>query len=688
MAPKNRDPFDLILPEPTRAALAKYLCDEVLAGLDARALSEREVDYSWTLYEQARTRTGRNAPWANAADLTSYLAAKAVDSLQAQIMAAVWSQPVWAVEGYGAAASRAPIVEEIDQWWAEEEGLQGVLDKLALMALVEPRGLLEISEGTEMRAVRKRINAKIVVDPETGGIVYNDKYEPEKALDEEGNYIEATAEEVAAETVVDSWERVRTGPVYRILPYRDSLILPAHARDKQDITGYGKRFWKRYPEMQLLAKQGVYDVEAIEKLPRHGEREDEPALQRGGIGVAPQEPFASEVELWEVLWLLDLKAFCKAYGVPVPRGTKDGARWYLTTLHLNTNQLLRMQFDDLERSRFVPFILYPRADRATEGYSLVGHKLVTVIEEHTAWRNMAADRAAMQVQVPIKRLVGALWDPVEQPWGAGAVIDVRDPREVELFQVQDLTPAALTHIQMMEHTADLVSGVNDIAAGQVNSEQRTLGEVKLATANAGVRTNLVIRRFQEAMEDVWSIRFAIRRRMLQSGADQDVPGSLLGNLEGRAANLAHYMPEGKVTAALLDGAFRGKPRGSVETADPQFNRQSWIQFLQILPTLMQTFGMQTQDPMTLARAVWRETLRVFQVQNTQAFLGAPSQDLMMGANPMQAMVQQFMALGGGMPGMPALGPGAGVPPSGPGGPPPAPRMPPMMAPGNPGAMPS
>jgi hypothetical protein len=675
----SRDPFDLVLPAPTRSALAKYLCDEIQAGLDARSGQEREIDYYWILYEQARTRTGRNLPWANAADLTSYIAAKAVDSLQAQIMSAVWASPVWAVEGYGDAAGRAPIVEEIDQWWAEEEGLQGVLDRLSLMALVETRGLLEIAEGTEMRAVRKRINAKLVIDPETGGIVYNEKLEPEKALDEEGSFIEATSEEPAAETVIDAWERVRTGPVYRILPYRDSLILPAHARDKQDITGYGKRIWKRYPELQLMAQQGVYDKAAIEDLPRHGERDNEPGLERAGVSVAPQEPFASEVELWEVLTLLDLKAFCAAYGVKAPRGTKEGARWYLTTLHLGTNQLLRMQFDDLERSRFVPFILYPRADRATEGYSLVGHKLITTIEEHTAWRNMAADRAAMQVQVPIKRMTGALWDPLEQPWGAGAVIDVRAMEEIQPFEVSDLTPAALTHIQMMEHTADLVSGVNDIAAGQVNTESRTLGEVQLATANAGVRTSLVIRRFQEAMEEVWQIRHAIRKRMLAESGDVDMPASIMGNLEGRGANVGQYLPEGKVTAALLDGAFRGKPRGSVETADPNVNRQNWIQFLQILPTLMQTFGMQTQDPMTLARAVWRETLRVFKVENTQAFLGSPSQDLMV-MNPMQLMLQQLM--GGAMPGAMPPGGGMGATPGM------APPMPPMLAPGNPVAPPS
>jgi len=649
------------------------------------------VDYHWTLYEQARTRTGAGSPWPNAADLTSFLASEKVDALQARLLRSIWTDPIWTVEGWGDAADRAPFVEEFHQWKAEEEGLQGVLDKLSLMCLVEPRGLVEIAEGTEMRPVRKRILAKVLTDPATGGMIYGEDLEPQKELDAEGQFVEAGPQDVAAETVVDGYERVRTGPVYRILPYRDSLILPAHARDKQDIWGYAKRFWKSYPLVQLQAEQGVYDKEAVEKLPRNGEKESDEALRRSGATVAPQEPFTAEVELWELLILLDLKAFCKAYNCPIPKDTKDGARWYLTTLNLGTNALLRMQFDDLERSRFVPFILFPRPDRATEGFSFVGHKLITTIEEHTAWRNMAADRAAMQVQAPIKRLTGALWDPLEQPWGPSAVLDVRDMREIEPVMVPDLTNAVFTHIQMMESTAERIAGVNDIASGQVTQgADKTLGEVRMATANSEIRMDVIIRRFQEAMEDVGQIRHAIWKRVAAEKKDGlEMPSSLLGNLEGRGVSIDAYAPDGKLTASLLEGAFRFKPRGSVETADPGMRRTNWMQFLQILPTLMQAFPLMGQNPMTMSRAIWRETLRIFQTENQQAFLGSPSQDLMGQQNPMQMLMQQLM--GGGMPGMPPGLPGA--PPTGLGSaplaPPPSGMAPlPMMAPGNPQAPPS
>jgi hypothetical protein len=345
-----------------------------------------------------------------------------------------------------------------------------------------------------------------------------------------------------------------------------------------------------------------------------------------------------------------------------------------------------MQFDDLERSRFVPVILFPRADRATEGFSFVGHKLITTIEEHTAWRNMAADRSAMQVNAPIKRLTGALWDPLEQPWGAGAVIDVRDPREIEPMAVPDLTNAVFQHIQMMEHTAERIAGINDIAAGQVTQETRTLGEVRMATANAEIRMDVVIRRFQEAMEDIWSIRHAIWQRVLAESQDgEEAPSSLIGNLEGRGVAIDQYLPDRKITAAILDGAFRGKPRGSVETADPMAMRQDFVTFLQALMPLMQAFPLlqpMFQTPQA-ARAMGRQALRVFRVENTQAFLGSPSQDLGMGQqNPMMGLLQGLM--GGGMgPAMPGASPAAPL-----GGSPPPPAAPPFLAPGNPQAPPA
>lgn len=639
MAPKPRDPFDVKLDDDAKLAFARWLSDEIQAALDNNAAQARECDYWHLLYEQGRTRLASSAPWPGAADLTSYLGTQNVDALHARLMKTVWVEPVWTVEGFGAAAQNAPIVEELHQWWAEEEQLQSVLDKLGLISMIEPRGLLEVREGTQKRLVRKTINAAIEMDPLSGLPVYDEKGNAKLARDEAGTILPAQPGGMAAETVVDSLESVRTGPQYRIIPYRESVILPGHARHKDDIWGYGKKFTKRFPEIEKLAAEGIYDKDAVENLNRVGDTEPDAALQRSNQGVAPQEGPTAEKELWEVLVLSDLDG--------------RGERWYLATIHLPHRVLLRLQYDDLDRSRFVPVILFPRPDRATEGFSCIGHKLITTIEEHTAWRNMAADRAAMVVQAPIKRLTGALWDPLEQPYGPSAVIDVRDMRELEPMQIPDVPASVVERERAMERTAERLMGVNDIASGQTLNETKTLGEVQMATEQSFVRMDLVIRRFQEAMEDLFQIRHAIRKRMLQEQTTgMEVPQSVLIGLEARGASI----DGGLITAQLMEGKFRGKPRGSVETADPKALRNDLNQLLQVLPAFLQLAPMIAQffGPQAI-RALLDQIVRTYRIANRQAFLGGPAQQTMMGTQP------GMMPMGPGGP-QPLTLPGPSAPP--------------------------
>lgn len=678
-----RDPFELRLSPEQRTELATYLITELQAGLDARASQEVDVDYWHQLYEQARTRTGRNQPWPDAADLTSYLASEKVDALHARIIKTIFVDPIWTVEGWGDAADKAPFVEEFHTWKAEEERLQGVIDKLVLISLIEPRGLLEVSEGTELRTSRKRISAKVETDPLTGGMVFGADGAPQLTRDAKGTLVEASGQDIAAETVVDSTDRVRTGPVYRLLPYRDSVILPGHARDKDDIWGYGKRFWRRYSDLQRKAEAGMYDQDVVDRMTTAHDKEADPALTRAQQGIAPVlEPHA-EKELWEVLVLLDLNAFFTSRHLPTLKDrTFNGARWFLTTLHLESMQMLRIQHDDMERSRFVPMILFPRTDRVTEGFSFVGHKLITTVEEHSAVRNMRADRAAMAVQAPIKRLQGALWDPSEQPWGPKAVIDVRDMREIEPFIVQDVTAPLVQWEQNCERTAERLAGVNDIASGQVSTQDRTLGEIQMATEQSFVRMDLIVRRAQEALEELAQIRHAIWKRTLAEQPDGiDAPQSLMSSLEGRGVSIDQFLPDKKITAQLLDGAFRFKPHGSVETADTNKLRADFISAMQALPMLLQAFPQLVpmfQTPQA-ARAMGRTFLRVFRVENQQAFLGSPAQDLQQTLmTQMLPMLQQ--AMGGMTPGGPAPIGVPGMPPPGSAALPPPPGAPPAAGP--------
>lgn len=686
MSKAPRDPFQVTLNKEQREKLALWLSQELDNGLNAKSTADAEVDYWHMLYEQARTRNSRNLPWPDAADLTSYLACEKVDALHARAMKTVWVEPVCTVEGWGQAADHAPFVEEFHQWKAEEERLQSVLDKLILISLIEPRGLLEVSEGSEWRTVRKRIQAQIQTDPTTGGMVYGEDGQPQPAMKPDGSYMETTDPLVpSAQILIDSTENQRIGPQYRIIPYRDSVILPGHAREKEEVWGYGKRLWKRHSEIVALSTgpRAIYDKDTVEQLTKTGDREPDNALERSNMAVAPQDETTAEKELWEVLVLIDLKAFFEVWSIDPPRGLTDGARWYLATVHKDQHLLLRWQYDDLEKSRFVPVILFPRPDRATEGFSFVGHKIITTVEEHTAYRNMAADRSSMANSVPILRTQGALWDPEEQPWGPKAVIDVRDPRELKPMEVPDVPASVFNHMQMCERTAERLAGVNDVASGQVSQETRTLGEIQMATEQSFVRMDLIIRRFQESLEDLYQIRHAIWKRVLAEQPDGiDAPQSLVVGLEGKGESIDQFMPDKKITAQLLDGAFRFKPHGSVETADTGKLRSDFIGAMQFLPQLLAAFPqlqMQFRGPQA-GRAMAQQFVRLFRIPNPQAFIGSPAQDM-----------QQALGAPGMPPGMvtgavPVGAPTPFAPMGGVAGPPGPPGAPPMPGP-PPGGMP-
>jgi len=672
MAKAFKDPFALKINPDQRKALALWFSEQINDALNAKSVSDENVDYYHQLYEQARTRTRANEPWPDAADLTSYLPCEKVDAIVARGMRTIWTEPIWTVEGWGQAADRAPFVEEFHQWKAEEERLQSVLDRLWLIAMIEPRGLIEVYEDTTTRTVRKTINAAIEIDPLTQSMVFDDEGNPSFQTDERGQFVEAQDPNVpAAETTIDSTEPVRLGPQYRVLPYRDSIILPGHAREKQDIWGYGKRFWKRVPDIKAQAEAGVYDQASVDLLTETMDTTPSQALQRSNQAVVPGDRVTAEKELWECLVLVDLNAILEMKGEKPIRGLK-GPRWYVITEQIDQQQLLRIEHDDFERSRYVPVILFPRPDRATEGFSFIGHKLITTTEEHTAWRNMSADRGSMVLQAPIKRQQSALWDPMEQPFGPKAVIDVRAMNEVEPVQLPEFgLNYADARIQACERTAERLAGVNDIASGSVSAESRTLGEVNMATEQSFVRMDLIVRRFQEAMEDIFQIRHAIWKRTLAASPDGvDAPQSLVVGMEGRGVPIEQFSPTGKITATMLEGSFRGKPYGSVQTADPSRRRQNVIQFMQALPQVMPLLpavqGMLMQP--AAQRALWREFVTAMDFPNRQALLGSPAQD----------MAQSIMPMG--MPGMGMMPPGMinGGPSQQQGGPMPGP-LPPNLA---------
>lgn len=606
--------------------LCSWICNELDHALSARSGVESEIKYAWALYQQDRTRG--NLPWPNAADLTSPYGAEAVDAIHDRIMGTVFTEPVWTVEGWGESAVKAPYVEEFHQRAQEEERLQTYIDEWVYRGLIEGVGTLETCEAVDLR--RERQQKKIKLQLHEGLPVMGEDGEPLAMQDEQGQYLEAEGDEPAADMEIDSLEPVRMGPEYDVIPYLDFLTLPGHARSRKEIWGYAKRFWRRVPELDAKVGLGMYDKDAVSAIGTDNERTETGSEAPSSGTVPAQDGPTAQKELWEVQFLADCDG--------------RGERWYRATVSKDRVQILRLKVDD-RTTRYTQFIPFPKPGSAGRGYSLLTNKILTVLEEDTAIRNLRADRAAFKASQPILRQVNALWDPYEQPMGPGRVLDVRDKNELTVLQgIEDVPVSVLQWKQDVRGDFDRLLGTNDTALGQDTQENKTLGEVQLRAGYSEVRMNVILKRFAESMEEIWHVRHAIWKRTL---ANRDKLPPMRALAIGRIADgieVTGIASDGTATAELLEGTFWAKPKGSVETSDLNRIRQDTVGLLQVLPGLFQVNPMMAQLFQTIpaAKSLTKQILRVFRWQDVQSIIGPESHGVFE-AMEMQQQMAQIMA---------------------------------------------
>jgi hypothetical protein len=633
-----RTPYDIKLSDEKREGLAIWLSEQLDNALNARSTSEKEIAYWHTLYEQGRTRGAGISPWPEAADLTSPIGTEKVDALRSRIVRTIFSEAPFVVEGWGDAAARAPFVEEFTNWQVEAIGFQGVFSKGVHNSLIEKRGVIEVYEDTIRRPIRKQIRAGLQLGPD-GSPMIGEDMQPVLAMDPmTGKYAEVpdvdpmTQQPIpSAEVVIDDYEMVSHGPCVRAIAYRDYLQLPGHAKERGEVWGHAKRFYRSLDALNERVKSGYYDKKAVEEIGTEDERASDTTPADEQKPVAPKEGGLAEKELFEVTFLQELD--------------KTGYRWFVATVHKDKRQLLRLNYDDIGKPRYFSLVPFPRPD-STEGYSFIGEKLITTIEENTAWRNMLADRGSMEVQGGWKKQAGALWDPDEQPMGPRTVITVRSMDEVQPIEIPQMTAPARERIIDTERQAEKLAGMSDIASGSQPNEDRTLGETQLVAANSEVRIDEVVRNIQETLEEIAQVLHVMWKRALgEMDEGMEMPTSVLSGLENRGLNVAQYLPNKRFTVSMMEGAFRFKPKGSVETADKPRQQRLFAEGLQALASIIQfnpMIGAIAQQP-AVAKALVERWIYLYG--------GGIDKAAFLGPRAMQ-MLQMQMQTPGAIPGMP------------------------------------
>lgn len=613
-AKSQRDPFEISISEAKRDELTQFLAREIDYAMTARMAivgDDGMLDDAHLKYQGGDPTLTTDTPWPGAANLGSPVVTEKVDAMRARIMATIFTDPIWIVEGFGKAAERATIVEEFQQWKADQTKLSQFVGRAVHNALIEGTGVLEVSDRVVMRGTLGSINAKLqqdpqtgltAIDPATGGPLY--------VRDAKGRYVEAQPGEPYARMVAKNIVRASSGPSYRVCSLKDFYILPGHASERDDIWGYAKRVYRRLAELQQRERDGYYkNIDQLggpassERLLGTGGVGDAQELARDGQDIAPQQDaITAEKELWELTLLMDLD--------------DDGIEeWVIITFSQLHRQILRVQYENYDTPSYILLVPFPRPT-SIYGFSYAKDKLGSLYDEHAALRNMFADRMQLKTNAPLIQVEGSPWNPAERPFGPGEVLPVRDLSELKQLEVADVPQSVIYAIKEVLSAAERLSGMNDTTTGQTSSPNTTLGDVKLSTQQSWIRIDEVVKNMQQGIEDLFNILLLIWKNKLRDDPEP-WPGDLIESMQGRAIDIGT-----EVTAEILDGPFRGKPRGSVEASEFSQMRADLVQMLTSLTQLSQqipAIKAGLNNPATV-RGLMSEIIRLYRFQNRNAVL--------------------------------------------------------------------
>ncbi len=614
MPKSRRDPFEVKLSDEKERDLIGFLVTEIGVAMMARMPivgDDGSLDDAHKKYMGGDPNLTVDTPWPGAANLGSWIVTEAVDAMRARIMATIFTDPIWIVEGYGQDAQKAPVVEEFHQWKADQTKLQQFMGRAVHNSLIEGTGVLEVSDSVILRKSRQRIKALLQQDHESGATTLGADGHPIFVRDKNGKFIEAGPDDPHGVVIQDVISRAANGPSYRVLSLKDFYVLPGHASERSDVWGYAKRFWPRLAELKGRQRDGFYKNVDLIGGPASSERStgtggvsDVPGMVALGQDVAPQQDEATaQKEIWELTLLLDLD--------------EDGyEEWYVITFSAVHRQILRIQYDNYDTPSYILLTPFPRPD-SIYGFSLAKDKLGTLYDEHTALRNMFADRMTLKTSAPLIQVEGSPWNPADRPFGPGEVIPVRDLNELKQLEIADVPQSVIMAMKEVVEAKERVTGMNDITTGQQEQANRTLGENKLATQQSWIRIDEVVKNLQQGFEDLFDILNLIWKNKLRDDPEP-WPGDLQVTMQARDIDLGT-----QITADVLEGVFRGKPRGSVEASDFAQMRADLIQMITALTQLGQTVPavkMQLNQPQAI-RSILTQIARVFRWPDRQNLIG-------------------------------------------------------------------
>ena len=388
--------------------------------------------------------------------------------------------------------------------------------------------LMAILEETCWKDVAREAHRELQIAPLLVQVIYEQETACVPRLNVEINEGDA-AEFVAAGVPVDQalaaaakrdrkgevqvdleWEEITTfdGVKIRVVPFEDIVVLPVSTPSKDGLWGLGERVRLRGMDLKAGVKSGKYLKDSVERLLLNpGDSLDEDDIEDADDyaaldleGGQYENALYREYDCVELCWKDDLDGSGKM-------------KWYIVTVHRETEAVLRCQYSPYEHGRpyYVLFNYIPRS-RQVFGQGTADLLATTQASATAAWNNFH-DLTALLIG-----LAGSFFydpdsefDPRKHEIRPGNAVEARDPqRNIRpmIEQAATIPPAmeaCLKFLEMCRQDAERLAATSNPTMGVGADDATTATEVKVVAGNADARFENQAAGVALQWKDVWDL---------------------------------------------------------------------------------------------------------------------------------------------------------------------------------------
>jgi hypothetical protein len=404
--------------------------------------------------------------------------------------------------------------------------------------------------------------------------------------------------------LVEKEEPRYRGPKVELVDLDNFVVYPLTVKDAESATLIGDKYRLTADEIRRRVKKGIFDADAANSLldamgNEQGQTETSEEYKDSIDGISKVD--FGELWFWEVIAPYDYN--------------KDGLQEdCLFVLEEKTGTIVRaIQFPYWHGRRYyVPIRPFPRAKR------FFGRALPKILEgvqdELNAVHNQRVDATTIAMTKAFKTRNNSGIDMDAQIITPGAVIPMKEMDDLQEIDINPLVPGVDVE-QISRDWGERASGVTDIASGKGTEEQKTLGEVRLVSAQGGARFSDTIEELQASTVEITE---QVMGLMYQYMTDEEL------NELAEVELTPETTPDHVLTRADLRDSWKLKAHGNTGTANKMQQRD---EALGIYDKLMEN-PLVMNNPVYIHR-VTADLLNAYDRTDVESYIGSEEELKMM-----------------------------------------------------------